>query len=422
MKFYVVPLAFFAARCVGTATAAGTATAPEQAAVSFETHVRPILRAYCFDCHGANEKPEGGLDLRLRRLIVKGGDSGPAVVPGNREASLLLQRVLAGEMPPTDKKLPPDQAKVLAAWISAGAPTLHDEPKTLGKGLPITEEDRAFWAFQPPKRPAIPKFGSEDRVRTSIDALLLGRMRERGLTFSPDADKLTLLRRAAFDLTGLPPSAEEIAQFTSDSSPNAYEKLLDRLLASPHYGERWARHWLDVAGYADSDGDTGDTVRSYAYKYRDYVINAFNKDKPFDQFIIEQLAGDELAPLPFDQAHKPVGAKFNPDQVEKLIATGFLRMATDGTANSDNPELARNQVIADTIKIVSSSLLGLTVGMRSMPRPSLRPDFARRLLCVARCIRAGVRLAARLANSGRTIGFAVDRCRPRKSGGHRGRR
>ena len=362
MKFYVVPLAFFAARCVGTAAAAGTATAPEQAAVSFETHVRPILRAYCFDCHGANEKPEGGLDLRLRRLIVKGGDSGPAVVPGNREASLLLQRVLAGEMPPTDKKLPPDQAKVLAAWISAGAPTLHDEPKTIGKGLPITEEDRAFWAFQPPKRPAIPKFGSEDRVRTSIDALLLGRMRERGLAFSPDADKLTLLRRAAFDLTGLPPSAEEIAQFTSDSSPNAYEKLLDRLLASPHYGERWARHWLDVAGYADSDGDTGDTVRSYAYKYRDYVIKAFNNDKPFDQFIIEQLAGDELASVPFDQAHKPVGAKFNPDQVEKLIATGFLRMATDGTANSDNPELARNQVIADTIKIVSSSLLGLTVG------------------------------------------------------------
>src|SRR6476661_2143126 len=362
MKFYILPLAFLAAQCACTAAAAGTATAPEQAAVNFETHVRPILRAYCFDCHGANEKPEGGLDLRLRRLIVKGGESGPAIVPGNREASLLLQRVLAGEMPPTDKKLPPEQAKVLATWISAGAPTLHDEPNTLGKGLPITEEDRAFWAFQSPKRPAIPKFDSEDRVRTSIDALLVGRMRERGLTFSPDADKLTLLRRAAFDLTGLPPSAEEIAQFTSDSAPDAYEKMLDRLLASPHYGERWARHWLDVAGYADSDGDTTDTVRSYAYMYRDYVINAFNNDKPFNQFIIEQLAGDELASVAFDQAHKPVGAKLNPDQIEKLIATGFLRMATDGTANSDNPELARNQVIADTIKIVSSSLLGLTVG------------------------------------------------------------
>jgi hypothetical protein len=362
MKLYVVLLAFFAARCVCTATAPGDASAPSTSAVNFETHVRPILRAYCFDCHGANEKPEGGLDLRLRRLIVKGGDSGPAIVPGDREASLLLQRVLAGEMPPTDKKLPAAQAKILAAWISAGAPTLHDEPKTLGKGLPITEEDRAFWAFQPPKRPEIPKFGSEDRVRTSIDALLVGRMRERGLAFSPDTDKLTLLRRATFDLTGLPPSAEEIAQFTSDSSPEAYEKLLDRLLASPHYGERWARHWLDVAGYADSDGDTGDTVRPYAYKYRDYVINAFNNDKPFDQFIIEQLAGDELASVQYDQAHKPVGANLSPDQAEKLIATGFLQMAADGTANSENPEMARNQVIADTIKIVSSSLLGLTVG------------------------------------------------------------
>lgn len=362
MKFYVFPLALFAARCVGMATAAGTASAPEQAAVNFETHVRPILRTYCFDCHGANEKPEGGLDLRLRRLIVKGGDSGPAIVPGDREASLLLQRVRDGEMPPTDKKLPPEQVKLLAAWIFAGARTLRDEPKTLGKGLPITDEDRAFWAFQPPKRPAIPTFGSEDRVRTSIDALLLGRMRERGLAFSPDADKLTLLRRAAFDLTGLPPSAEEIAQFISDSSPDAYEKLLDRLLASPHYGERWARHWLDVAGYADSDGDTGDTLRSYAYKYRDYVIHAFNSDKPFDQFIVEQLAGDEMAPLPFDKAGQPVGSKFSPVQVERLNATGFLRMATDGSANSENPELARNQVIADTIKIVSSSLLGVTVG------------------------------------------------------------
>src|SRR5882762_1914679 len=141
MKFFTVLLAFFAAQCVGMAAGTGTVTSQKQAAVSFETHVRPILRTYCFDCHGANEKPEGGLDLRLPRLIVKGGDSGPAVVPGDRDASLLLQRVFDGETPPTDKKVPPEQAKVLAAWISAGAPTLHDEPKTLGKGLPITEED-----------------------------------------------------------------------------------------------------------------------------------------------------------------------------------------------------------------------------------------------------------------------------------------
>lgn len=360
MKFFFMLLAIFAAQ--GAATLTFADVPPTPAPINFETEVRPILRAYCFDCHGAQEEMEGGLDLRLRRLIVRGGDSGSAIVPGDVNASLLLEKVRAGEMPPTEKKVPSDQIEVLEDWIAAGAPTLRDEPETIGKGLPISEEDRAFWAFQPPRRPSIPSFGSDDRVRTSIDAILLARLRDTGLTFSPDADKLTLLRRAAFDLTGLPPTAEEIERFTSDSSPDAYEKLLDRLLASPHYGERWARHWLDVAGYADSDGDTGDTVRSYAYKYRDYVIKALNDDKPFDQFIIEQLAGDELAVTPLDQASKPVAANLGPDKIEKLIATGFLRTAADGTASSDNPELARNQVIADTIKIVSSSLLGLTVG------------------------------------------------------------
>src|SRR5262245_25675713 len=144
MKLYVVPLAIIAARCICTAAAvaAGAASPPQPAAVNFETHVRPILRAYCYDCHGANENPEGGLDLRLKRLMVKGGDSGPAIVPGDRKASLLLEKVTAGEMPPGEKKLPPDQIKVLADWVAAGAPTLRPEPKTIGKGLPITEEDR----------------------------------------------------------------------------------------------------------------------------------------------------------------------------------------------------------------------------------------------------------------------------------------
>lgn len=362
MKSIFVPLALLAAPCVGMAGAGESSAAPKPAAVSFETHVRPILRTFCLDCHGASEEPEGGLDLRLRRLMVKGGESGAAIVPGDRDSSLLLTRVKSGEMPPTEKKLSAEQIQVLSDWIAAGAPTLRDEPQTIGKGLPITEEDRAFWAFQPPQRPAIPRFGSEDHVRSSIDALLVARMRAAGLSFSPDVDKLTLLKRATFDLTGLPPSPEEVAQFTSDTSPDAYEKLLDRLLASPHYGERWARHWLDVAGYADSDGDANDTVRSYAYKYRDYVIKSFNSDKPFDQFIVEQLAGDELAAVPHDAAERPIAKDLTPDQIEKLIATGFLGMSTDGTANSSTPELARNQVIADTIKIVSSSLLGLTVG------------------------------------------------------------
>jgi len=359
MKWLPLVLALVVVLCALTPTGVAE-DAP--AAVNFETEVRPLLRAYCLDCHGAQEQAEGGLDLRLRRLIVQGGDSGPAVVPGDSHASLLLQRVRAGEMPPTQKKLAPDEIELLQAWIDAGAPTLRDEPSSIGPGLPISEEDRAFWAFQPPRRPSIPSFGSSDRVRSSIDALLLAAMRDRGLRFSPDADKATLLRRATFDLTGLPPTAEEIEAFTGDDSPDAYEKVLDRLLATPHYGERWARHWLDVAGYADSDGDSADTVRSYAYKYRDYVIKAFNGDKPFDQFIIEQLAGDELALASHDPSQGPFPQNLKAEQIECLVATGFLRTAADCSAASDNPELARNQVIADTIKIVSSSLLGLTVG------------------------------------------------------------
>src|SRR6478752_5836044 len=186
MKYLLLLSAIFAAPRIGAAIEAKAVR--ERATANFERNVQPILRAHCFDCHGAHESPEGNLDLRLRRSSVKGGDSGPAIVPGDGESSLLLQRVRAGEMPPTEKKLSADEIAVLESWIAAGAPTMRTEPQTLGPGLPITEEERAFWAFQPPRRPSIPAFGSQDRVRTSIDALLLARMRERGLAFSPDAD------------------------------------------------------------------------------------------------------------------------------------------------------------------------------------------------------------------------------------------
>src|SRR5437667_129606 len=182
------------------------------------------------------------------------------------------------------------------------------------------------------------------------------------LGFAPDAEKITLLRRAHFDLTGLPPTPAETEAFLADNAPNAYEKLIDRLLDSPHYGERWGRHWLDVAGYADSDGySDADPPRGYAYKYRDYVIRSFNADKPFDRFITEQLAGDELAHATQDN---PKGALADPQLREWLVATGFLRMGADGTATPAvaDPGAVRNQVVADTIKILSTSLLGLSVG------------------------------------------------------------
>jgi mono/diheme cytochrome c family protein len=322
--------------------------------LTFEKHIRPILKAYCFNCHGAEKELRGGLDLRLRRLMVQGGESGPAIVPGDAEASYLLQRVRAGEMPPSGKPVPESQIKTLAAWIASGAATARPEPEKIGPGVGITPEERAYWAFQPVERPSIPAFDPEDRVRTPIDALLLARMREKGLSFSPDADKRTLIRRATLDQTGLPPTPPEVERLLADESPHANGKLIDRLLASPRYGERWGRHWLDVAGYAESEGYTKDPARPYAYKYRDYVVRSLNEDKPFDQFIVEQLAGDELVEPPYEN--------LTPEEIEKLTATGFLRMAADGTASRGDQRLARNQVVADTLKIVSTSLLGLSVG------------------------------------------------------------
>ena len=326
----------------------------KESPLTYEQHVRPILKAYCLDCHGAEEKPEGGLDLRLKRLLVQGGESGAAIVSGDSEGSLVVQRMRSGEMPPGEKKVPAEQIDVIARWIASGAATLRPEPETIGPGIGITDDERAYWAFQPVRRPAVRTIAAGEPARSPIDILLLDSMREKGLSFSPEADKLTLIRRASLDLLGLPPTQQEIDAFLADQSPDAYERLIDRLLASPHYGERWGRHWLDVAGYADSDGFTNDPVRPYAYKYRDYVIRALNGDKPFNQFIIEQLAGDELVPQPH--------TNLSPDAIEKLTATGFLRTAADSTASGGDQDIARNQVVADTIKIVSSALLGLTVG------------------------------------------------------------
>ena len=324
--------------------------------MTFEQHVRPILKANCFHCHGEEGKREGGLDVRLARLILAGGDSGTALIPSDTQASLLLERVRSGEMPPVDKKLSPEEITILEQWIATGAKTARPEPEQIGEEPLFTEEERSFWSFQPIRRSIPPEVQATDLVRTTIDRFVLNKLEASGLSFSPDADRRTLIRRVYFDLLGLPPSVEEVDRFLGDESPDAYERLLDRLLASPHYGERWGRHWLDVAGYADSEGYTDeDTPRDWAYFYRDYVIAAFNSDKPFDTFIHEQLAGDELATPPYKN--------LNDDQIERLAATGFLRMAPDGTAAGGiDQNVARNEVVADTIKIVSSSLMGLTVG------------------------------------------------------------
>jgi len=281
-------------------------------------------------------------------------DSGRIVVPGKPDQSVLLDRVASGDMPKGEKKLTREQVDRIERWIAQGAPTLRPEPAEVPKFF-ITEEERAFWSFQPIQHPQPPKVQNPGLVRSGIDAFLLAQLESAGLSFAPLADKATLVRRLTLDLTGLPPTPEEVEAFQRDESPLAYEHLVDRLLASPRYGERWARHWLDVAGYADSNGGSdADSIRDWAWRYRDYVIRSFNADKPFDIFLTEQLAGDELVTPPFDQLAG--------DDLDKLIATGFLRLAPDPTGDGPpDAELARNQVIADTIQIVSSSLLGLTV-------------------------------------------------------------
>lgn len=326
------------------------ATAAEPV-LTFERDVRPIVKAHCTHCHGEEEKPEGGVDLRLRRFMDE------IIVPGQPAKSKLVEVIRRGEMPEKGKPLTGAQLGVIEKWIAQGARTGKPEPLALAPGPVILDEDREYWAFQPVKRPAVPKAAP---TRNAVDAFVLAKMAERGLSMAPEADRRTLIRRLSLDLAGILPTPEEVEAFAADASPMAYEQLVDRLLSSKSYGERWARHWLDVAGYADSNGYTeADSVRPQAWRYRDYVIRAMNVDKPWDQFIQEQIAGDELAGATHGDYQQAV---LDPGRTDQLMATAFLRMAPDGTGDTvDEPKLARNNVIAEQIKILGSSLLGLTL-------------------------------------------------------------
>jgi hypothetical protein len=315
--------------------------------LTFEKDVRPILKANCFHCHGEEGETQGGLDVRLARFLQKGGESGPAIVPGDVAKSHLMDLVKAGEMPKGKTKLKASDIAILEQWIAGGAKTARPEPDTLGPEHAFTDEERAWWSLQP----------ISPKARKSLDGFIQDKLAEKGLSFSREADPATYIRRASFDLLGLPPTPQEVEAFVADSIRNpeaAVREWIDRLLASPHYGERWGRHWLDAAGYADSEGfGEKDLERKWAWKYRDYVINALNKDKPFDQFVREQLAGDEMVPQPYKN--------LSMDAIEKLTATGFLRMAPNGTGEM-NDAVTQNANIADTIKMVGTSLYGLTIG------------------------------------------------------------
>lgn len=326
--------------------------------LSFEADIVPILQARCAKCHGG-EKLEAGLDVRRRFTLVKGGDSGPSLVIGKPDESLVLERVVKNEMPPPDEgRLDDKQKALLREWILSGAAVAKDPEAPLEEAdtpSRISDEDRKFWSFQAPVRPAVPAPQAKERVRNEVDAFLLQKLEAKGLTYNPDASKEVLLRRICFDLVGLPPTLEQADEFFKDSRPDAYERLVDRLLDSPQYGERWARHWLDVAGYADSDGYlAADRLRPEAWRYRDYVIDALNRDLPYDQFVREQLAGDELSDWRRSE-------EITPDVERQLRATGFLRNALDPTYPGYTEPNEIHQVLADTMQIVSSSFLGLTV-------------------------------------------------------------
>ena len=344
--------------CVGLlwTTVSGFTLEAKANSPQFESDVRPILKAHCWQCHGEVDELKGGLDTRLARLLLKGGESGTAIVMGKHAESLLYQRVASGEMPPGSKRLSEQEISTLAGWIDSGASTLRPEPESLPREGLFTEEERGHWSFQPIRRPPLPSVTKHELLRSPVDAFLLAQLESAGLSFGGAADRPTLIRRLTFDLHGLPPTPDDVDHFIADPRPDAYERVVDRLLASPAYGERWARHWLDIAGYADSDGvNKPDATRAWAYKYRDYVIRSLNANKPWDAFIVEQLAGDELLTPPY--------ADMTRDQAEMLIATGFLRMPPDGTdGGAADENVARNQAIAEVIKVFSTSLLGLSVG------------------------------------------------------------
>jgi hypothetical protein len=321
----------------------------------FEKEVLPILSAHCLKCHGEQAK-KSGLDLRTVTAMLKGGTSGPVLVKGHADKSLLYEQVSKHVMPPAKEgKLSSRQIETMRDWIDAGALTEKPEkPVEL-----ISDKDRDFWSFRPPVRPAVPNVNHAERVRTPIDAFILEKLEAKGLTLAPEAERLTLMRRVYFDLIGLPPSPEEIEAYLADTRPDAYERLVDKLLASPHHGERWGRHWLDSAGYSDSVGGDNDPgqlfVREGMWRYRDYVVRSLNADKPYDGFLMEQLAGDEM-----DDWRS--ADEWRPEMKEHLIATGLLRCSVDHTTEMElNRSFERYQLLHDTIENLTSNLLGLTV-------------------------------------------------------------
>jgi len=342
----------FIAICAMVTTSAGADT--DDGTAFFESRIRPVLVKSCYKCHSSQSQlPKGGLRVDSREALLRGGESGPAIVPGKPGDSLLLMALSyegdVVEMPPKEK-LP---ARVLAdfrRWIASGATDPRTETPLVTKPAGIgVATNRDFWAFRSPGRPGLPSIRDTSWPKNDLDHFILAKLESRGLRPARDADRYTWLRRLSLDLTGLPPSPAQIMEFINDSSPQADEHVVDRLLASPAFGERWARHWLDLTGYADQIGTANDLFAEHAWRYRDYVIAACNADKPFDRFIREQIAGDLL---PYDTVE---------ERARNLIATGFLLLGDLPVVEADKAKL-RVDVIDQQVDKVGKAFLGLTVG------------------------------------------------------------
>jgi uncharacterized protein DUF1549/uncharacterized protein DUF1553/cytochrome c len=316
----------------------------------FEAKIRPILVENCQRCHG-EKKQSGALRLDSAGAMLAGGESGPVITPGQPEKSRLIDAINYRELEmPPDARLKAEQVQLLTEWVKMGAPWPGggaDAALQPRKGsLVITDADREHWAFRPiGKSSPLAVQNSELRIQNAIDGFIREQLTEKNLQPSPEADKRTLIRRLSFDLTGLPPSFAEVTAFVDDERPDAYERLVDRFLASPRYGERWARHWLDVVRFAQSNGYERDGEKPLAWRYRDYCVKAFNEDKPYDQFLIEQLAGDELDSVTDDS----------------LSATGFYRLGVWDDEPDDGKQ-AKADELDDIVSTTASAMLGLTLG------------------------------------------------------------
>ena len=342
--------------------------ADDPEAAEFERKIRPLLIKRCGDCHGVDE-PEQQLTLTTVAGIVAGGKSGPVLVPRRPDESRMIQAVRYTspvKMPP-EKRLPDDEIALLVKWVRAGAvlpdARVRPRPARSGNGLTLTAADRNWWAFQPVRKPVPPEVEHVGRVRTAVDRFVLRKLETQGLSLSPPADRRTLIRRLTFDLLGLPPPPQDVQAFIKDPRPDAYERLVERLLSSPHYGERWGRHWLDIVRYADTNGGGFDYVYPHAWRYRDYVVQSFNQDKPYDVFLREQLAGDLInSQTVVPRSEQAALAAVNSDaaQVQRLGATGFLTLAPKGLGMQDKEQMILD-VVDDQIDVLGRSLLGLTL-------------------------------------------------------------